>query len=115
MLKLITSVVVAGSCAFATCQETSACGGGRCGGRRSCAPAAAAACDMPAAAPATPDMPGMEMPPAAPSTAQNTQSQFRSYSYDPAPAYVAPAQRIYSRPYSSQQNQFSAGRKMRGL
>src|SRR5579872_3706351 len=124
MLKFIASTVVASLFALTACQDASACGGGRCGGRRNCAPAPAAACDAQPAAPAapaaTPDMPGMEMPPTPPSTAQNTRSQYRSYSYNPAPAYSAPAYRApatrsYSRPDSWQQNQFRADRKMRGL
>lgn len=61
-----------------------------------------------------PDMP--EMPPTSPATAQGSrsQSQYRSYSYDSAPAYSAPANRTYSRPSYSQQNQFRADHKIRG-
>jgi hypothetical protein len=117
MLKFISSAVVAGLFAFTNTQDASACGGGRCGGRKSCAPAAA--CDaqsaVPAAPSAMPDMPGMDMPPAPPATAQNGRSQYRSYSYDTAPASRAPATRSYSRQNSSQYNQFRADRKMRGL
>lgn len=119
MLKFITSALVAGSFAFTSTQEASACGGGRCGGRRACAPAPAAACDAQPAAPgapsAMPDMPGMDMPPAPPSTAQNGRSQYRSYSYEPSPASRAPVTRSYSNQNSSQYNQFRADRKMRGL
>jgi len=117
MLKLITSAIVAGSFALTGAQHASACGGGVCGGRRACAPAPAPACDAqpaapaaPAASPETPDM-----PPTPPSTAQGAPRQYRSYSYDAAPAYRAPAARSYNRPNSWQQYQFRADRKMRGL
>jgi hypothetical protein len=117
MLNFITSALVAGSFALTTTQDASACGGGRCGGRRTCAPAPA--CDAQPAAPAapsaTPDMPGMDMPPAPPATAQNGRSQYRSYSYEPSPASQSPAMRSYSRQNSSHYNQFRADRKMRGL
>lgn len=116
MLKFVTSAIVAGSFTLTACRDASACGG-RCGGRRTCTPAPAAACDTqpvaPAAPASSPDM--QDMPPTPPATAQNTRSQYRSYSYDSAPAYRAPTTRTYGRPNSSQQNQFRADRKMLGL
>jgi hypothetical protein len=54
-----------------------------------------------------------DMPPA-PATAQNSRNTFRSYSYDPAPAYRAPVTPSYGR-QNWQQYQFRADRKMRGL
>jgi hypothetical protein len=121
MLKFITSAVVASSFALAAPQNASACGGGLrglCGSNKTCAVApAAAACEAqpatPAAPAATPDMP--DTAPPAPTTAQNSTKTYRSYSYDAAPVYRGPAARSYRSPNSSQQNQFSAGRKMFGL
>jgi hypothetical protein len=128
MLKFITSAIVAGSFAFAAPQDASACSGGSgcggglrglCGGKKTCA--AAPACEAQPAAPATapaatPDMHDMpDMAPPAPTTAQNSTTRYRNYSYDPTPAYRAPAARSYSPPRSWQQDQFSAGRKMYGL
>src|SRR5439155_24604890 len=54
MLNFITSSVLATSFALTACHDASACGGGRCGGRRACAPAPAASCDAQPAAPAAP-------------------------------------------------------------
>ena len=125
MLKFITSAIVAGSFAFAAPQNASACGGGSgcgglrglCGGNKTCAAAPAAACEAQPAAPATPaatpDMP--DMAPPAPTTAQSSRQSYRTFSYDPTPAFRAPAARSNGTSRSSQQNQFSAGRKMYGL
>jgi len=121
MLKYITSAVLAGSFAFAAPQNASACCGGLfglCGNKSTCNSApAASACEAQPGAPstpaATPDMP--DVAPPAPTTAQNSTTRYRTYSYDPTPAYRAPAARSYSNSRSSQQNQFSAGRKMFGL
>jgi hypothetical protein len=126
MLKFITSAIVAGSFALGAPQDASACSGGSgcggglrglCGGNKTCAAAPAAACEAQPAAPAspaaTPDMP--DMAPPAPTTAQNSTKTYRTYSYDPAPAYRAPAARSNGSSRSWQQDQFNAGRKMRGL
>jgi hypothetical protein len=117
MLKLITSALVAGSLALTSVENASACNGGSCC-KKSCAPAPAAACDAQPAAPtppaAMPDMPTTPDAPPAPTTAQNNRTQYRSYSYNPAPAYRAPVTRSYNRPDSRQQNQFRADHKMRG-
>jgi hypothetical protein len=126
MLKFITSAIVAGLFALAAPHDASACGGGSgcggglrglCGRNKTCAAAPAAACEAQPAAPASPDaMPDMpDMAPPAPTTAQNSTTRYRTFSYDPAPAYRAPAARSYSNSRSWQQDQFSAGRKMRGL
>lgn len=117
MLKFIASTVVAGSFALSACHNAAACGGSHCGCRKTCAPAPAAACDaLPATATgpsAMLDMP--DMPPTPPATAQNGRSQYRSYSYDPAPTFQAPATRSRSRTYSKQHDQYNAGRKIRGF
>ena len=109
MLKFITSAVVASSFALTASQEVFA------GGDRSCAPAPArqvqrAAPAVPSAVPGTP-----QKAPTPPATAQNTRSQYRSYSYDRAPIYRAPAVRSYRSQNNWQEYQFRADRKLRGL
>ena len=117
MFKFISSAVLASSFALTCGHDASACGRGRCGGRRACATAPAAACDTQPAGPAAPAaMPDMQEMPPAPATAQNGNSQrYRSYSSDTAPASGAPQMRSSGRSYSSPYNQFRADRKMRGL
>lgn len=118
MLKLIASTVLASSFALTATPHASACEGGLGCKKKSCAPAPAAACEaapavQPAAPAATPDT-----PPAPPATAQNGRTQYRSYSYEPAPAYPAyraPAARSYKSPNNWQQYQFRADHKLRGL
>jgi hypothetical protein len=115
MLKFITSAVIAGSFALPSAQNASACNRGSCC-KKSCAPAAA--CDAQPAAPAAPatmpDMPTTPDAPPAPTTAQNNRTQYRSYSYNPAPAYRAPVTRPYGRSDSQPPNFFRADHKMRG-
>ena len=119
MFKFISSALLAGSFAMSSVPQASACDGGLCCHKKNCTTAPGAACAAPAAAPAasaaTPDMQGMpDMPPTPPSTAQNTRSQYRSYSYAPAPAYRAPVTRSYGGYNTGGQGQFRADHKIRG-
>jgi hypothetical protein len=97
MFKFVANCVL-GCCGMLCCADcTQACNGGcSC----PCSPVA-----MSAPKPAVQDMPGMPMPPAPQASAG---SQYRTYSYQPAPTYY----RSYGRTQASKWS--DAGRKIRG-
>jgi hypothetical protein len=114
MIKFISSAVLASSFALTSVHDASACGGGRCGVRKRCAAAPAAACDAQPAAPAAPAaIP--DMAPPAPATALNGTQRYRSYSYDTSPATGARQMQQSGRRSSSPYDQFRADRKVGGL
>jgi hypothetical protein len=117
MLKVIAAALVAGSFVLTAFQDASA-GDVRLIRHRkydgaACVPQQSAPA-VPAAPVVTPKSPAVETHATPPATARSAGTQYRSYSYDSAPAYQVPAVRSYSRTDSWQENPFRADHKLRG-